>query len=245
MKAVILAAGTATRLRPLTDSVPKCLLPVKGKSILSRTLDNIIPHHLEQIIIVTGYRSQQIREFVLSAYPAINVKFIHNDLYNSTNNIYSLWLTKKHVLGSSLLLLDSDIIFDKPIITSILTYGHENCLALKIHAVQDEEIKVKADKNGKVLEIGKKVKIDDSIGESIGIEKFGTRFVTNLFQTLDFEILIAKNVNAFYESAFQTLINSGEDIFTLDVTQYNCFEIDTISDYETVNDLNLESTGDD
>ena len=156
MKAVILAAGIAFRLRPLTDNTPKCLLKVAGKTILELTVDNIIANNIDDIIIVTGYLQEQIKNFVSTKYPHLNVTYIYNELYSSTNNIYSLWLAKNHLLNDEMLLMDSDIIFDKDIIAKLLASGYENCLALKRHDVQDEEIKVKADENGRVIEIGSK-----------------------------------------------------------------------------------------
>jgi len=64
MKAVILAAGIASRLRPLTDNTPKCLLKVGDKNILELTIDNILANNIAEIIIVTGYLQQQIKDFI-------------------------------------------------------------------------------------------------------------------------------------------------------------------------------------
>src|SRR6478736_17080 len=111
MKAVILAAGISSRLRPLTDNIPKCLLKAGDTSILELTLDHIIANEITDIIIVTGYLELQIRNFVSAKYPHLNVIFIHNEVYATTNNIYSLWLVKNSILGDELLLMDSDIIF--------------------------------------------------------------------------------------------------------------------------------------
>src|ERR1700721_2215315 len=173
MKAVILAAGIASRLRPLTDNTPKCLLKVGNKKILELTIDNIIANNIDDIIIVTGYLEEQIKNFVSAKYPHLSVTYIYNEVYSSTNNIYFLWLAKDILFDDEMLLNDSDIIFDKDIIAKLLASDYDNCLALKRHNVQDEEIKVKADKNGRVLEIGKEEKLNEAIGESIGIEKFG------------------------------------------------------------------------
>ena len=87
MKAVILAAGIASRLRPLTDNTPKCLLKVGTKNILSLTIDNLISNNIIEIIIVTGYLEQQIKDFISSEYAMLNVQYIYNEVYDSTNNI--------------------------------------------------------------------------------------------------------------------------------------------------------------
>jgi choline kinase len=240
MKAVILAAGIASRLRPLTDNTPKCLLKVGDKNILELTIDNIIANNIEEVIIVTGYLQEKIKDFVAEKYPQLNVTYIYNEVYNSTNNIYSLWLAKESLSNEEMLLMDSDIIFDKEIITKLLASGYNNCLALKRHNVQDEEIKVKADKKGRVLEIGKEVKLNEAIGESIGIEKFGIATLQKLFKIIDRKILADKTVNQFYEAAFQELVNNKEDIFIVDTTDYTCMEIDTAADLEAAGKLLLK-----
>ena len=96
MKAVILAAGIASRLRPLTDTTPKCLLKIGKRCLLERAFDALIQNGFNEFIIVTGYRQQQIVDFLQARYPVQNITFIYNDRYESTNNIYSLWLTRPY-----------------------------------------------------------------------------------------------------------------------------------------------------
>ncbi|MEO5583012.1 MAG: phosphocholine cytidylyltransferase family protein [Saprospiraceae bacterium] len=237
MKAVILAAGVASRLRPLTDDTPKCLLKVGEKNILSYTMDHLLVNGINDIIIVTGYLQEQIRDFIAEAYFAVDVKFIYNELYSSTNNIYSLWLAKEELLGEDMLLLDSDILFDQRIIAQLLHSGYENCLALKRHEVGGEEIKIKVDPDGIILQIGKDVIPREAIGESIGIEKFNSAFVNKLYKTLDYKIVLDQKVNIFYEAAFQDLIREGEQIFVVDVTEFSCMEIDTVHDFTVAQDM--------
>jgi choline kinase len=237
MKAVILAAGIASRLRPLTNNTPKCLLAIGEKNILELTIENLTANNISDIIIVTGYLENQITGFIKSRFPHLNITFIHNEVYGSTNNIYSLWLTKNVLKGDDMLLLDSDIIFDMKIIEKLLNSGYENCLALKRHKVMDEEIKVRADGEGRVQEIGKEVKPAEAVGESVGIEIFRKDTLTELFKIIDHKVTIEKNVNLFYESAFQELINNKKDIFIVDTNGYFCMEIDTSEDLQLAGKL--------
>jgi len=237
MKAVILAAGAATRLRPLTNHIPKCLLKTGGKRILERTLENLIANDIPEIIIVTGYLEEQIRSFTASRFPGLPVRFVHNERYEVTNNIYSLYLAREAVGNSPMLMMDSDILFDQQIIRELILSGYENCLALKRHAVQDEEIKVKADARGKVIEISKEVKPAEAIGESIGIELFGNRMRDALFRTLEQKVIREGEVNRFYEIAFQELINEGFELFFVDITRFFCMEIDTPEDLRIAREM--------
>lgn len=232
MKAVILAAGVASRLRPLTDNTPKCLLKVGDQSILEITINNLAANNINEIVVVTGYLREMIEDFLIKKYPSLSFDFIFNEKYDSTNNIYSLWMTKELVVNGDMLLLDSDIIFDKRIINKLINSGYENCLAVRSdHELGDEEIKLRLSNDGSIKEISKIINPKLAIGESIGIEKFDVGFVKKLFTVLDRKIL-SNRVNVFYEEAFQDIINEGERIFPVDVKNYKCMEIDTAVDFE-------------
>ncbi len=232
MRGIILAAGVASRLRPLTDHTPKCLLKIGEKTILGHTLDNLRRAGITDIVMVTGYLASQLHRFVSAHYPDLNVSFIHNPIYESTNNIYSLWLTKDRVLGDDVLLLDSDILFDWRIIPLLYTSGEKSSLAVRHdHALGEEEIKVTTDERGLIAAIGKEVPPAEAIGESIGIERFCSPFVAQLFHVLDRMICKEHRVNIFYEAAFQEAIGLGAELVPIDVGAYRCMEIDTPEDF--------------
>jgi len=233
MKAVILAAGVASRLRPLTNNIPKCLLKVGDKSILERTIDNLVKNKISEIIVVTGFLREMIVDFLTQKYPKLKFTFIFNEKYDSTNNIYSLWLAKSEMLGYEMLLMDSDIIFDSRIIGQLISSEYENNLALRSSEnLSEEEIKCLLNNDGSIKEIGKLINPEEAVGESIGIEKFSKELVFRLYTILDRKILDEKEVNIFYEAAFQDTMNSGAKIFPVDVKEYKCMEIDTIEDFE-------------
>jgi len=237
MKTVILAAGAGSRLKPLTDHMPKCLLKVGLKCILEMTIENLLATNNSEIKIVTGYLENKIREFLRERFPHLKITYIYNEFYASTNNIYSLWLAKDAVLGDDMMMMDSDIVFDERIITKIQNSGYKNCLALNRHDVHDEEIKVKTDTRGCVIEIGKEVNVSEAAGESIGIEIFGKEALTELYFILDRKVVTEKKVNQFYEAAFQEL--SDNNLFIVDTTEYFCMEIDTEEDLKIAEGLSL------
>ena len=232
MKAIILAAGIASRLRPLTDSKPKCLLKIGGKCLLARTIDGLLQNNITEIVIVTGYLREMIETFVKSQYPNLAVTFIHNEQYASTNNIYSLWLTKEQVINEeNAILLDSDILFDPQTIQLLLTSKYENCLALNSHKLGEEEIKVITNDKDQIVEISKTCSIADAIGESVGIEKMSNAYLVALFNELDRMITEEKLDNVFYELAFERLIHQSQFFYPVDTS--NCFsmELDTVEDF--------------
>lgn len=232
MQAIILAAGISKRLRPLTDSTPKCLLKIWGRTILEMIIDNIMQNHIEEFILVTGYREKMIKDFVSARFPGLKIVYLTNPDYENNNNSYSLWMTKDHV-NSECMLLDSDILFDPRIISKLLNSGYENCLAVNTnHKLGDEEIKVILDSRNRIKHIGKESDPEDSYGESIGIEKFSLDFFKKLGEVLDRKIVKENNVNEFYEVSFQELIERGNGIFAVDVSEYKSMEIDTPADLE-------------
>ena len=143
MKAIILAAGTASRLRPLTLHTPKCLLKVGERTLLQRSMDALIKAGIREFCIVTGYLHEQIEDFVEQTYGgSIDVCFIHNKDFETTNNIYSLWLARPQADGQEVLLLDSDLLYDGQIVKRVLADKHENVLTLIRHELGEEEMKV-------------------------------------------------------------------------------------------------------
>jgi choline kinase len=232
MKGVILAAGVASRLRPLTDAIPKCLLQVGEKTILQRTLDNLIDNGIEEFVIGTGYREEMIKDYISQNYPSTDILFVYNKIFDTTNNIYSLWLTKDLLQGSDLIIMDSDIIFDRQIIHLLLDQNHDNCLAVKSdHKLGEEEMKVLISADNQIMKISKDINPGKAAGEAIGIAKFSQDFVQFLLEIVDRRISEEK-VHDFYEAAFQEAIEKGQKVYSIDVGALRCAEIDTIEDIQ-------------
>ncbi len=234
MQAIILAAGVAKRLRPLTDTTPKCLLDVCGKNLLHRTMENVIKNGINDFIFVTGYRENMIKDYLNKNFASVNIKFLTNSDYANNNNSYSLWMTKDYV-KDGFILLDSDILFDSRIIKILLADPNENAAAVNTAVKLDEEqIKVTVDGNNRILRMAKDVPIHEAIGESIGIEKFSKSFSDEMFKILDRKVLKENNVNEFYEKTFEEIIAHNDprnSIYSVDVSEYECVEIDTVEDY--------------
>lgn len=233
MKAVILAAGTASRLRPLTNNTPKSLLNIGTRPLLQRSMDALIQNGIREFVIVTGYLSEKIRTFVTQTYSDnIKVTFINNDIYDKTNNIYSLWLARPEADGEEILLLDSDLLYDPKIVTEVLDCEAENVLTLIQHDLGEEEMKVVIDPNGLILEINKTCNPSIATGESLGIEKMGRDYTRALFHELDTMINNEKLDNVFYELAFERLIKSGYTYRVLNVSHLFSCELDTVEDFQ-------------
>ena len=234
MKAVILAAGMASRLRPLTSSTPKCLLKVGERTLLQRSMDALIREGIREFVIVTGYLHEQVEAFVSRTYGEdISVRFIHNKDYETTNNIYSLWLARPEADGEDILLLDSDLLYDGDIVKRVLADRHENVLTLIRHELGEEEMKVVTDARGAITEISKTCDPAQAAGESLGIERMGKAYTAALYRELEAMMTQEHLENSFYELAFLRLISRGSTFSVLDVTDLFSCELDTVEDFET------------
>ncbi|MBQ4388316.1 MAG: phosphocholine cytidylyltransferase family protein [Prevotella sp.] len=241
MIGVILAAGMAKRLRPLTDTKPKCLLEVGGRTLLERTVRAMQQAGITEFVVVTGYRAGQIRSFLEHLDTPARLEkphftFLHNADYEHNNNIYSLWMAGQVVRGREFLLMDSDILCDPAAVARIASEP-ESALALNRHECGEEEIKVIVDAEGRITEISKVCSIQDAIGESVGIEKMTAGYSEALYRELDQMIEREGLIDVFYERAFERLIPQGHTFKVVDTTAYFSYELDTPEDFERAQQL--------
>ena len=236
MIGVILAAGMAKRLRPLTDERPKCLLKVGERTLLQRTVDAMLAAGISELVVVTGYRANMIRDFLTETYPSLNIHFIDNPDYAHNNNIFSLWLTRPYVDGNDFLLMDSDILCDPAILPEVIS-AEGSALALNRHELGEEEMKIVADAHGRIIEISKTCSPSEAAGESVGIEKMTADYSSALFRELEKMIVDEGLIDIFYERAFERLIPQGHTFRIVDTTQFFSIELDTPEDFENAKQL--------
>ena len=236
MIGVILAAGMAKRLRPLTDACPKCLLKIGERTLLQRTVDAMIAAGINELVVVTDYRAEMIRDFLKEHYADLTIHFIHNGDYEHNNNIFSLWMTRPYTEGHSFLLSDSDILFDPQLIRAVIQ-AEGNALALNRHECGEEEIKVIVDESNRIMELSKTCSIEKAIGESVGFEKMTAEYSIALFRELEQMIEREGLIDVFYERAFERLIPQGHTFSIVDTTQFFSIELDTPEDFENAKQL--------
>ena len=231
MIGVILAAGMAKRLRPLTDTKPKCLLKVGDRTLLERTVNAMCMAGIQEFLVVTGYRGEMIRDFLTSHFSLLTFHFLDNTDYEHNNNIYSLWMACQKVRGSEFLLMDSDILCDPAAIVRI-AQEQTSALAVNRHELGEEEMKVVVDADSRITEISKTCRPEDAMGESVGIEKITADYSEALARELDQMILQEGLIDIFYERAFERLIPQGHTFKVVDSTHYFSYELDTPEDFQ-------------
>ena len=118
-KAVILAAGLGTRLKPLTNDAPKCLTEVNGIVLLEHTLDILEKNGIDETAVVIGYLGNIITDRIGSRFRDMKVTYISNDIYDKTNTMYSTWLARDY-LKQGTILIEGDTIFEKSLMKKLL-----------------------------------------------------------------------------------------------------------------------------
>lgn len=208
MIAVILAAGQGSRLRPLTNDIPKCLVPVRGKPLLEHILDSLRAGGVDRIAIVTGYRAETIRKYGLIER--------HNPDYDRTNMVTSLFRAAD-LMTDDLLVVYGDILFKPEYIRALAKETASVALAvntrwrqlwdLRMENPLDDAETLKIDAFGNVIELGKKAKNYDEIqGQYTGLIRFSAA--------------VAKQLPDFHDSLDQTALYDGRDFNNMFMTTF-------------------------
>ena len=126
MQGIILAAGMGSRLKKLTQNKPKCMVEVSGTTLIERALRQLDKLKLNRIVIVTGYSCETLINFIEGFDINTPIVFVNNEIYDKTNNIYSLYLAKDYLESDDTLLLESDLIFENSILQQLVNDKRES-----------------------------------------------------------------------------------------------------------------------
>lgn len=121
MQALILAAGMGKRLGELTGENTKCMIDVNGIPLIDRSLNALVKAGIRKVIIVTGYKGENLKRHILGLGCGIETVFVDNPDYATTNNIYSLFLASGHLCEDDTILLESDIVFEDSVLEKLVS----------------------------------------------------------------------------------------------------------------------------
>ena len=112
MQIIIPAAGMGNRLGSVTSDKTKAMIEVGGKTLIERCLDSAIVHSLDRIILIVGYEKDKLKKLLGNNYKGVDIVYVENNEYATTNNIYSVYLAKDYLAEDDTILIESDLIFD-------------------------------------------------------------------------------------------------------------------------------------
>lgn len=203
MKALILAAGFGSRLAPITDNNPKSMVPVNGKPILEKQIENLLENDINDITIITGYKSEVIENVIKNKYPFI--KLINSVDYATTNNMYSAFLAKETFMGEPFYMMNADVFFDSSVITELAKDKYKSAIVVDEGTYNEESMKVVFNGN-KITDISKQISEKDALGCSIDVYKFSKEDGEKFFNKCSEYIVDKKELKLWSEVALNDIL---------------------------------------
>ena len=230
MKAIILAAGMGKRLRPFTEDLPKPLLNIDGKSLITRSLDNLNDVGMREVIIVVGYLQDMIKKKIGKYYKNLKITYISNPIFSRTGSMYSLSQTEG-IINDGIILLEGDLLYEKKALQTLINSPEPNEILVAPLSGSGDEVYICVNESNELINLGKNIdNKDEAIGELVGITKLSLDFLSNLY----------KKAEEDYEKN-KDLYHYEEVIYRLSKTYHiKCNLIDDLNwiEIDNENDLN-------
>ena len=246
MQGLILAAGMGKRLKELTNNNTKCMVKVNGVTMIERALRILDKKHLSKIIIVVGYKGDNLIQYIKTLNIATPICYINNPIYNKTNNIYSLALAKEYLCNEDTLLLESDLVFEESVIDALLDDKRETlALVDKFESWMDGTC-MKLDENDCIADFipGKYLKFSEKENyyKTVNIYKFSAGFSKNTYVPFLSAYEKAMGENEYYESVIKLIaLLETKEIRAKRLNGQIWYEIDNIQDLNIAESLFAEN----
>jgi choline kinase len=243
MKGLVLAAGPGRRLHPLTDALPKTLLPLSdGRTILDLALANLRSVGLEEVVVVTGFAAERVEEraTALERRHRVRLELVFNELAEQWNNAYSLWLARE-AFADGALLVNGDTVHPSSVEESLLAArGPDVLLAVdRKKSLGEEEMKILLAEDGTLARISKEIDPASAAGEYIGVTLIEPAAAGPLADAL--EATWRRDPSLYYEDGFQELADRGGRIHVAPIGDVDWVEVDDHADLARARELDCLS----
>jgi len=237
MKTIILSAGQGSRLLPLTEDRPKCLLNLGKNTILGVQLAALRAGGATEVIIVTGFRTAAVEKAAEEASePGFNVRTLFNPFYNVADNLASCWMAREE-MREPFLLLNGDTLFEPEIMKRLLQ-APAAPITLTIDKKADydsDDMKVQL-AGTRLLDVGKTLEPEDTHGESIGFSRFDKSGADAFVETLEQTMRTPNGLNWWYLKAIAVLAEKGQ-VETCSIEGQTWGEVDFLPDLEVAKEI--------
>ncbi len=225
MRAIILAAGAGTRLQPLTDECPKCLVSLGGRPLLDYQLEALRLVGVEDVVLVVGCKSEQVRAHCGSA-----VRYIENADFSTTNSIYSLYLAAAE-FNTDTFLFNCDILFHKGVLERMLDPAQASVVAVDAQVERvPNEMNVCYGDDMRITAISKSLDPARARAQSVQLAKFDAAGAAQVSAEV-VRLVEQDQKDVFPTSAYGPLIDA-RSLFAVDTSDLAWGEIDSLEDYE-------------
>jgi len=238
MQAIILAAGMGRRLGEYTKDNTKCMLPVNGVRLIDRVLTQLSNIELKRVVIVVGYQSQNLIDYIGNRYDKqLHIEYVNNPIYDKTNNIYSLALAKEQLQEDDTLLIESDLIYDDGVFELLLSNPHPDLALVARYESWMDGTMVRIDDDYNIIDFVSKeafsFKDVDSYYKTVNIYKFSKEFSHTKYVPFLDAYCKAMGNNEYYENVLRIITFLNEhSLKALPITHEKWYEIDDKQDLD-------------
>ena len=247
MQALMLAAGMGKRLGKYTKGNTKCMLKIGDKTLIERAIEASLDAGIKKFIIVVGYKGENVKKYLLEEcknpkIKEMDIEFIDNDVYDKTNNIYSLYLAKDKLVEDDTILLESDLIYDYDLIKRLVDNKEPNLVSVAKYKEWMDGTVIKIDENDNITEFIEKKNFEfgeiDEYYKTVNVYKFSKEFSNEEFNPFLEAYIKAYGENEYYELVLKIIAHlSRSRLKALDVSDINWYEIDDAQDLDIANSI--------
>jgi choline kinase len=231
MRAIILAAGQGSRLLPLTADRPKCLIDFSGRSLLDWQLEMLGRNGIDDVLVVTGFREDQIEAALARRGRSPRVTTLFNPFYKVADNLGTLWMARDWLQGDCLT-LNGDTLVSEALVARALSAGLQG-IAVTVDrkdAYDADDMKVVRADDGRLLAIGKR--LDEGVNaESIGLIVYRGDGAARFRGEIERVMRTAEGTNVWYLRVVHQLAQR-ERVETLDISGEAWGEVDFPEDLD-------------
>ncbi len=238
MQAVILAAGMGKRLGEYTKDNTKCMVKVNGIALIDRLLSQLSGLGLSRVVIVVGYQGDKLIDHIGDRYSdCLNIEYVRNPIYDKTNNIYSLALTKDKLKEDDTLLIESDLIFDDRMFTLLLDNPYPNLALVAKYRTWMDGTMVRIDDDCNIVNFITKSAFKysdvDHYYKTVNIYKFSKDFLVHKYIPFLDAYCSALGNNEYYEQVLRVIcMLDNSELKALPISDEKWYEIDDAQDLD-------------
>ena len=237
MQAIILAAGMGKRLKELTSNATKCMVEVNGEMMIHKTLMHLEKLNLNKIVLVVGYEGQQLMDYVNSLGLKTPVEYVVNDVYDKTNNIYSLYLAKEYLLQDDTLLLESDLVYEEAVIRKLVDTPYPSLVLVDKFESWMDGTCITVDEDDNITSFVSKREFDftktDEYYKTVNLYKFSKNFSEKYYVPFLEAYCNAMGLNEYYEQVLKVITFLGDlEIKAVKLNGEKWYEIDDVQDLD-------------
>ena len=242
MQAIILAAGMGKRLKELTSNATKCMVEVNGEMMIHKTLMHLEKLNLNKIVLVVGYEGQQLMDYVNSLGLKTPVEYVVNDVYDNTNNIYSLYLAKEYLLQDDTLLLESDLVYEEAVIRKLVDTPYPSLVLVDKFESWMDGTCITVDEDDNITSFVSKREFDftktDEYYKTVNLYKFSKNFSEKYYVPFLEAYCNAMGLNEYYEQVLKVITFLGDlEIKAVKLNGEKWYEIDDVQDLDIAESL--------